>query len=538
MNKLTRIGLLVAILSLAVMPSLPAAADPIVYRTNRVFEATQTSIGTATVYNIVNAATGLTGIIIGQYAITTNDQWATEREGVSWGQTSTTQAWHNITNSPGALPIGTYTNIFDDPGWIKGVKTVTLNGDTTYGAYMWWLQNTLEFTTPGSTYWTNAGRTYLLENVLVGTLGDYAPGTVYTNVFPQMDDPDATNWPGCPFLTSEMPASSETVKYSFDTTAYYRLAYPSVDLSIDGVADDKEEAEGKVIVQRNDGNNACRAKIVLKGVQPTNWPGNVVIAKNNLRVSLFDAKTNGNEIVFDGTDNVFAWRTLPKALWVQGNEASAAMRDASLELHAEGFTNCRDKVNFTVLWVDSITRRFADASPQYGSVDTNDYIGDDMASDDNDKKAFLAADCTYPPLAHLGLNKYKECPDVRLGWGYEVRGTVHPADYAAPSPYCEPYGWRQDVACKVYKNGDKVVDEPYPFPGFDSDPDWLPWSSNDGPVYDFKDAETSTNGSIYFLDAPGLRWDAPAEQTSVKTGHSRDLTRKLNAPGERILWGR
>jgi len=27
-------------------------------------------------------------------------------------------------------------------------------------------------------------------------------------------------------------------------------------------------------------------------------------------------------------------------------------------------------------------------------------------------------------------------------------------------------------------------------------------------------------------------------QTSVKTGHSRDLTRKLNAPGERILWGR
>jgi len=31
---------------------------------------------------------------------------------------------------------------------------------------------------------------------------------------------------------------------------------------------------------------------------------------------------------------------------------------------------------------------------------------------------------------------------------------------------------------------------------------------------------------------------ARVNQTSVKTGHSRDLTRKLNAPGERILWGR
>ena len=58
---------------------------------------------------------------------------------------------------------------------------------------------------------------------LVGTLGDYAPGTNYTETFPKMDDPDATNWPGCTFLTSAMPASNQTVKHSFDTTAYYVL---------------------------------------------------------------------------------------------------------------------------------------------------------------------------------------------------------------------------------------------------------------------------------------------------------------------------
>jgi len=201
--------------------TIPATAEDVVYRIDRTFDPTDTTIGDATVFNIVNSAnTNLTGIIIGKYSITTNDQSATEREGVSWGQTSTTQAWQNVTN---ALTIGSYSNIFDDPGWIKGVKTVTLNGKTTYGAYMWWLQNTLEFTTPGSTYWTNAGCTYVLENVLVGTLGDYAPGTQYAETFPTRDDPDATNWPGCPFLTSEMPASNQTVKYSFRTDTYYEL---------------------------------------------------------------------------------------------------------------------------------------------------------------------------------------------------------------------------------------------------------------------------------------------------------------------------
>jgi len=69
-------------------------------------------------------------MIIGQYLITTNGESATEREGVSWGQTSTTQAWHNITNA-GALPIGTYTSIFDDLGWIRGVKSVVLRRDPT-----------------------------------------------------------------------------------------------------------------------------------------------------------------------------------------------------------------------------------------------------------------------------------------------------------------------------------------------------------------------------------------------------------------------
>jgi len=82
---------------------------------------------------------------------------------------------------------------------------------------------------------------------LVGTLGDYAPGTAYTNVFPQMDDPDATNWPGCTFLTSEQPTNNETVKYSFDTTAYYRLVSPTGIVSVREVGETGAPEDGLVI---------------------------------------------------------------------------------------------------------------------------------------------------------------------------------------------------------------------------------------------------------------------------------------------------
>jgi len=169
------------------------------------------------------------GVIESPDALTTNAAKAKEYEGVTWGFSSTTSAWNTLFVDSYPSNIAQYGEVFDDPGWIKGTRAAYGKE----GAFMWILQNTLEFTTPGSTYWTNAGRTYLLENVLVGTLGDYAPGTVYTNVFPQMDDPDATNWPGCPFLTSAMPASNQTVRYSFNTTSYYHLIRPNIVLSSD-----------------------------------------------------------------------------------------------------------------------------------------------------------------------------------------------------------------------------------------------------------------------------------------------------------------
>ncbi len=66
---------------------------------------------------------------------------------------------------------------------------------------------------------------------LVGTLGDYAPQQNVSVTFPSMNQYDPA-YPDCTYLTNSQPAdnSSQTVKYQFDTTAYYRLVILRVDI--------------------------------------------------------------------------------------------------------------------------------------------------------------------------------------------------------------------------------------------------------------------------------------------------------------------
>jgi len=204
-------------ISLAAM----ACADPVPYRMDRRFVATTNTVSTASVYSIVTAAgtNNLTGIIKSPSPITTNSATAREYEGVAWGFASSSQAWNDVFFDSYPSNITSYSEIFSDPGWVTGTRTAYGKE----GAYMWILQNTLGFNVPGTTLYTNSARTYLLRRVLVGTLGNYAPGASYTNAFPTIDDPDGTNWPGCTFLTSDMPTNSQTVKYNFDMTSYYPL---------------------------------------------------------------------------------------------------------------------------------------------------------------------------------------------------------------------------------------------------------------------------------------------------------------------------
>jgi len=280
-----------------------------------------------------------------------------------------------------------------------------------------------------------------------------------------------------------------------------------VDLDIDGVDDDKEETEGEVVVRRADGNNAPRKKIILRAVQPEEWHGDLILTRDNGKVKVYDAAEGGNEITFSGQDNVFADTDLPKEFYVQGHEASDSMRDVTLTLCAVEGELAQDKVNFTVLWVDSFDRTFGDDDPQYGSTNANDYANDDVVSDDNDKKSAHNDEHTYPDLAHLGLNKDMDGP--RMGWMGEVQAVVHPDDFDPSSEATpETFSLEQDINYKDYKEDTLISSQ-----GYSGNVD-----ANDGPGADWQDVTPCATGKIYYLDAPGLLWSSTIHGHQAETG--------------------
>ncbi len=215
----------------ACLPCQVVRADDEVFRTNRVFEPVEINAG-ASLYSIMSYTGMLTGII-GPFPLETNSAYSVEYEGVSWGQDSFSAAWSNVLacNYPSNRAV--YSGIFDDPGWIKGTRGV----EDSHAAYMWILQDRLTFTTSGkSTYTvtnevTTNSMLFWIEKVMVGTLGDFEACETVEMIFPEMDDP-GTNYPGYTRMTSAMPPAdgSQTVKYRFDTSKYYRLVEAHVAL--------------------------------------------------------------------------------------------------------------------------------------------------------------------------------------------------------------------------------------------------------------------------------------------------------------------
>ena len=377
-NKLVSLAAAV----LTALSAFRASATDVVYRTNRVFQATTSIIVSVTAYNIINSAnSNLTGIIIAGDPISTNDQSATEYEGVSWGQTNTAQAWYCVTNSTNSMPPSkaTYPTIFDDPGWTKGVKTVTLNGDTTHGAYMWILENTLEFTTPGNTFYTNSGRRYLMDKVLLGTLGDYEPGTNYTEVFPQMDDPDATNWPGCTFLTSTQPSTSETVKYSFDTTTYYRLwdlwchmvahrpqttgpgygnpfrkravpdnleVTPGVGIRVNGDDDNTNSVADSGDSSVGGENDLIEVILTVSEPSPPTNLVEYVLIRSNTNIVVWASSTKDTAILDSGTETNITFSATQRTVWVECVAAGSADLDLRVRRISDGLTISEDTLHF------------------------------------------------------------------------------------------------------------------------------------------------------------------------------------------------
>jgi len=259
----------------------------------------------------------------------------------------------------------------------------------------------------------------------------------------------------------------------------------NVDLDIDGVADDKEETIGGLVVKRADGNNAPRKKITLDS---TLTIGNVTLDKNNTtKVKVFTAATGGTEITFNETDNKFPVGDLPKDLYVEGATESATMRDVTLTLtHNLGSS---DTVKFTVLWVDLPTVKV-------GASDT--------VSDDNDKRDAYKG-WTVANTYNLGPQEYDEDFVARMGWGTEAGAGAHPPGFDFPANNiklerdAEFHDW-------IGNGNSTILQESFSAS--------IPPGDDTGPA-GARDNNPDPNGFIYDWDAPGLSV-ATAPENQIK----------------------
>ncbi len=201
------------------------ATETNLYHHKRYFEPVSfTNMGTPTFYKVIMAANELTGIVgYTNIVVDTNQTYAKEYEGVSWGYSGAYSAWTNAFNCHTQHLIATYPAVwYDNAGWVKGTEEVY----DQWGGYVWFLQNTIAFdSSPTNEYVSAAGVTSLIARVLVGSLGDYCPQTSATEVSPALN----TDYPGEDTGTNAI--------FRADTRAFYKLVTPLYTDTNDGDAD-------------------------------------------------------------------------------------------------------------------------------------------------------------------------------------------------------------------------------------------------------------------------------------------------------------
>lgn len=223
----------------------------------------------------------------------------------------------------------------------------------------------------------------------------------------------------------------------------------------------------------------------MRAVPNPTWAGSLVLTKSG-GVRVFDAATQGSEITFNGSDNVFESSTLPRSLFVEGSGESASMRDVTLTLASQSSAADSDSVKFTVLWVEPIDVAF------FGTV-----------SIDNDKREAYRA-MTESDTYDLGLQKFVN-PDL-WGWGTEARGTVHPSQFEYP---LIDVRLDRDWEVRMFEGNGNPMGDPKDFSPS------IPPGNDTSPAANRDDDPTDSDpfGAIYDWDSPGLfRDQAPANE--------------------------
>lgn len=191
-----------------------------VYHINRTFTPVEFNLQGVPPVDLLNQESEkLTDTVRGDpVVIDSNGTYAIEQQmAIALGYDTAEAAWNAAIIYQGT-PSNYPGKIFDNVGWVRGTKSV--QGD--WGAYLWVLQNRIAFQSSTSVWWkaSSNGVPVMITNVIVGSLGNYAPMSNVVDIGPHLDAA-TNNFPGA--------NQSESREFYVDiTNVFYQLSIPDI----------------------------------------------------------------------------------------------------------------------------------------------------------------------------------------------------------------------------------------------------------------------------------------------------------------------
>ena len=187
------------------------------YYTNRTFKAITFNLQGTPPADMLNAESKkLNNIVEG--SIKTNSYYALENKtAFSWGYDAGTNAWNAVANFSSSS--SNYSGkLFDNVGWVRGTKSVGTN----WGAFLWTMQNHLDFKSSETDKYSYGSGWVVITNVMVAGLTNYPPMTDHT-----------ADWPDLGLAKSNYPGDNqdESKYFQVDLTTYFQLAIPDISIS-------------------------------------------------------------------------------------------------------------------------------------------------------------------------------------------------------------------------------------------------------------------------------------------------------------------
>ena len=150
-----------------------------------------------------------------------------------------------------------------------------------------------------------------------------------------------------------------------------------------GLNDDDDDSDG--VIDNVDTNGVAGENdllaITLQEVQPTTLPGTDTVTltwTNDAKIDVFENSNKTNPI---SSGQTYQLNALPKTLYVEGDAASATLRDIEIKLeYTKGGATCDDKVKVTVVKVDLDAADVSDAD----ELSVGAFVGVNDDDDDSD----------------------------------------------------------------------------------------------------------------------------------------------------------